>query len=101
MCIRDRLISVLAVMLLAQAGGAQRSLDAGFKNPPTSARPHTWWHWCNGNISKAGIGGAQIFHVDVGLPAGPVPYLSPQWREMVKHAAKEANRLGIELCMHN
>jgi len=88
-------------------------LATGFRNPPDSARPHTWWHWINGNVSRegitadleamkrVGIGGAQIFHVDVGVPPGSVPYMSSQWREMVQHAAREANRLGLELCLHN
>ncbi len=33
--------------------------------------------------------------------AGPVKFLSPEWREMVKHAAREADRLGLELCVEN
>lgn len=67
----------------------------------------------NGNITKegittdleamqrVGIGGAQIFNVGCGIPAGPVEFFTPEWREMMKHAAKEADRLGIELCIHN
>jgi hypothetical protein len=67
----------------------------------------------NGNVSKegitadleamasAGIGGAQIFNVDQGVPAGRVPFMSPAWREAVVHAGKEAKRLGLELCLHN
>jgi hypothetical protein len=67
----------------------------------------------NGNVTKegitadleamkrVGIGGAQIFNVDSGIPHGPVQFLSPEWRELMKHAAKEADRLGIELCLHN
>src|SRR5205085_6458315 len=47
------------------------------------------------------VGGAQIFNVDVGIPAGPVPFMSDRWREMIHHAAKEADRLGLELCIHN
>lgn len=89
------------------------SLEAGFRNPPNSAKPHTWWHWVNDNISKEGItadleamkrvgvGGAQIFNVDVGVPSGGVTFMSDRWREMVVHAVKEANRLGLELCIHN
>src|SRR5947207_2711731 len=92
---------------------ADEGLEQAFKNPPASARPHTWWHWINGNISKqgitadleamkrAGIGGAQIFNVDVGIPVGNTPFMSPQWREAVQHAAREAKRLGLELCVHN
>jgi hypothetical protein len=67
----------------------------------------------NGNISlrgitadleamaKAGIGGAQIFNVDQGIPAGTVPYMSDGWRAAMTHAAKEAKRLGLEQCLHN
>ncbi len=92
---------------------ADDPLERAFANPPAAARPHTWWHWINGNVSqagitadleamaRAGIGGAQIFNVDVGIPAGKTPYFSPQWRAAVVHAAREADRLGIELCFHN
>lgn len=97
----------------SRAAHAQDSLQKHFLNPPASARPHTWWHWMNGNISKAGItadleamakagiGGAQIFNVDQGVPAGKVPFMTPEWREAMVHAAREAKRLGIELCLHN
>jgi len=88
-------------------------LARGFAHPPDSAKPHTWWHWINGNITKegitadleamnlAGIGGAQIFNVDNEIPAGPVKFMSAGWREMVKHAVREAARLGLEICVHN
>lgn len=88
-------------------------LEKGFAQPPDSAKPHTWWHWMNGNISKEGItadleamarvglGGAQIFNAGAGIPAGPVGFLTPEWRELMKHTAKEATRLGLELCLHN
>src|SRR5689334_5230381 len=88
-------------------------LAAAFRNPPDSARPHTWWHWMDGNITregitadleamkKAGVGGAHMFHVSQGIPPGPVGYNTPIWRSMVGWAVKEASRLGIELCIHN
>ena len=88
-------------------------LERGFACPPASARPHTWWHWMNGNITKegitadleamadAGLGGAQIFNVSENIPHGPVRFNSPEWIDMVKHAASEAKRLGLELCIHN
>lgn len=89
------------------------ALEAGFKNPPDSAKPHTWWHWMNGNVTRegitadleamkaAGIGGAQMFTVPEGIPAGPAGYMSQQWRDLTKWAVQEAGRLGIELCLHN
>src|SRR5438874_5299623 len=107
------MISTFMLAALLASPQPTQDLAKGFVNPPASARPHTWWHWCNGNISRegitadleamkrAGIGGAQIFNVDVGLPAGPVPFMSDKWRELITHAVKEAGRLGIEICMHN
>jgi hypothetical protein len=104
------LSTALPPALAAESGD---DLAAGFASPPASARPHTWWHWMNGNVTKegitadlegmarVGIGGAQIFNVLEGIPDGPVPYLSPQSLDMFRHAAAEAERLGIELCFHN
>ncbi len=88
-------------------------LDAGFRNPPDSAKPQTWWHWMNGNITKAGItadleamksgglGGATIVNADCFIPHGAVNYMSPEWRDDFKFAVSEANRLGLELCVEN
>ncbi|MDR3691896.1 MAG: glycosyl hydrolase [Fimbriimonas sp.] len=103
-----------ALILLATVGApANDSLAANFAHPPLSARPHTWWHWLNGNVTKegitadleamkqVGIGGAQMFTVDQGVPAGPAKYAGTKWRQMTQFAVKEAARLGIELCIHN
>jgi hypothetical protein len=88
-------------------------LEQSFVNPPASAKPHTWWHWMNGNITKegitadleamaeAGIGGAQIFNAEESIPHGSIQFNSPEWIDMVKHAVSEAKRLGLELCIHN
>ena len=92
---------------------AGETLEQQFQNPPDSARPHTWWHWMNGNISKEGItadleamkrvgvGGVQVFNVDNTTPRGPVDFLSPAWFEMVRFAKEEASRLGISFSMMN
>ena len=119
--IRNLANTFVAAILLASGAKAQvknaqppaNPLAAAFTNPPAQARPHTWWHWMNGNITRAGItadltamkqvgvGGAQIFNVSESIPPGPILFMSPEWRSLVKHAATEADRLGIELCMHN
>ena len=31
------------------------TLEEGFKAPPRSAKPHTWYHMMNGNVTKEGI----------------------------------------------
>lgn len=93
------------------------TLEESFASPPPSARPHTWWHWMHGNVTKegitldleamarVGIGGAQIFNVadndSCNIPKGPADYMSPLFLDLVKHAALEGKRLGVEICMHN
>lgn len=111
-CIRLLVLVFLSVLTLAAPVLAQ-SLEQSFVAPPVSAKPHTWWHWMNGNITsegitadleamaRVGIGGAQIFDVTDGIIPGKVDYMSDEWRGMIKHAVREANRLGLELCIHN
>ncbi len=96
---------------LAQA--AETTLEEAFRNPPASAQAKTWWHWMNGNMSAVGItrdmeamkrvgcGGFQIFQVGSGIVKGPVDYGSPEHLQLLRHAAKEAHRLGLEFAMHN
>ena len=100
------LVSALSVL-------SAEPLEDGFRHPPAAAKPHTWWHWCNDNVTRegitkdltelaqAGVGGAQIFNVAPGGPVGNVKYGSPEWLALIKHAAQEADRLGLDLIMHN
>ena len=72
-----------------------------------------YWEWMNGNVSKegitkdleymkaAGIESAFIFDTWVGIERGPVDYGSAEWIACVRHACKEAGRLGIVLGIHN
>ena len=108
--------SLGAVAIAVQVGtpnNTGNSLEALFAAPPAGAHPHTWWHWNNGNISKEGITldleamqrigvtGAQIFNVRQCDLVGPVVTGSPEWLALTQHAIREANRLGIELAIHN
>ena len=89
------------------------SLQEAFIHPPDVARAKTWWHWMNGNVTadgitrdlealqSAGLGGFQIFEVGSGVPKGPVAYASPERLQLLEHAAKEAERLGLEFDMMN
>jgi hypothetical protein len=116
-----RKVCYLTLLLAGAATAATMEMD--FSNPPVAARPYVWWHWMGSNISKegitkdleamkeSGIGGATIFHLTSSVTVGAKPtgncpwpeitYRSPKWWEMMKHAASEANRLGLELGMHN
>jgi len=106
-------IAFATLCLFQNAVKAQDVLLSGFKNPPSSAKARTWWHWIDGNITKQGITAdleamkrvgiqeAQIFNVGQGYPQGAVTYLSPQWLELFKFAVTEARRLNIEIAFHN
>lgn len=108
-----RLLSTAILFVLLTTPLAAQGLREGFAAPPDSAKPHTWWHWMNGNITaegltkdleamaEVGLGGVQVFNVDDGIPAGPVDYLSPEWLDLFRHAVAEADRLGLEVCYHN
>lgn len=88
-------------------------LANGFHRPPASAKPLTWWHWMNGNTTRQGItadleamkqigeGGATIVNVEVGIPPGPAPFMSPEWQGDFKFAVQEADRLGLKLGVEN
>jgi hypothetical protein len=101
------------LLLCTVALGAEPDLAAGFRDVPNTARPLTWWHWMNGNVTKegiradledmkrAGLRGAQIFNISIHEPKGPAPYDSPEWENAVKYAMTEARELGLELSIMN
>ena len=111
-----RRATVLAIGLMtatvAFAQSAGDSLSQGFINPPDSAKPRTWWHWTNGNVTetgitkdlewmkRSGIGGFQL--VDVAAGGGQtvepkINFATPEWYHAVLHSAEEAKRLGLEM----
>jgi len=104
---------LLATMLvpIAALTAPFNSLEADFLNPPHTARPWVYWYFMDGNLTRegmtadleamkrAGIGGAIFLEVNVGIPRGPVDFMSPQWQSLLAHAAHEAERLGIEIAL--
>jgi hypothetical protein len=50
-------------------------------------------------MKNAGLGGMIIMEVNVGLPQGPVKFMSPDWRQLFKHVVAEAERLGLEITL--
>jgi len=111
------IVLTVVVAAISCVSAKAADLEAGFRNPPVAARPYTWWHWMNGNITRegittdleamarVGIGGVQIFNIagshGCDIPAGPVDYLSDEWLDLVRYAANQAKRHGMELCLHN
>ena len=107
--------SMLAFAMLAAAvfPSFAAITPEAFRAPPRKFAPHVWWHWMNGNISKEGITGdleamadvgvaaATFFDASCGIAPGPVKFDTPEFYDAVRHAAKEAKRLGLELGMAN
>jgi hypothetical protein len=99
------------------------NLEEQFLNPPTSKKPFVWWHWMGSNFSKkgitkdleamkeSGIGGATIFNLTSAVQESHFPILNNPWPdqtyrsqaywEALRHAAVEADRLGLEIGLHN
>lgn len=108
------LAGMVIVALRSQAPNPADALEQGFKSPPESAWPRTWWHWTGGNITKegitkdlewmkrAGIAGFQLADVSSGRGQSidkKVEFGSPEWLDAVRHAASEAQRLGLEMTL--
>ena len=114
--ILEAILSLATIANSASAGqmqDARPTLEDGFKSPPMDARPQTWWHWMNGNVTKAGIkadleamkeiglGGATLFDAGCNIPPGSLKFNSPEWFDTVRYAAAEARRLGLSICLPN
>jgi hypothetical protein len=88
-------------------------VKSGFLNPPPAAQPWVYWFVSDGNITKegitadleamhrVGIRGVLYMEVDQNCPPGPVRFMSPEWREMIKFAVTEATRLGMTIDMND
>jgi hypothetical protein len=109
-----RLLTILTLTTICVSNlTAADALERGFTHPPDSARPWVYWFWLSGNITsngitadleamkRVGIGGVLIMETDQGAPVGPADFMGPQWRDLFKHVAAEARRLGLEVNMNN
>lgn len=98
-------------------------LEKSFRQPSGDALTGVWWHWMGSNVSakgitrdleefqKAGIGAATIFgmadvcapwaaHIDNSPTKELIAFTDPWWK-LVRHAAAEGKRLGIDVGIHN
>ena len=108
------LLGVILVAGFARAGSPDPALEREFRSPPDASKVWCYWWWLNGAASKEGItrdfeemkkqgiAGALLF--DAGeagpeAPRGPA-FMSDPWRDLFKHAVREADRLGIALSVN-
>jgi hypothetical protein len=105
-------VSVFVLVLMGSWRGWGRDLAQEFRDPPAAARPWVYWFFMDGNLSRegittdleamkqAGIGGVILMEVDVGIPKGPVQFMSAPWLALFQHAVNEAERLGLEITLN-
>ncbi len=113
------LIAVLGIVASCESpvhSASPSELEQSFRSPGPAATPWTFWYWMNGRVSpegitadleamqRAGLGGAYLMPIQG--PESPPQFeplatqLSPRFWQMVRHAAKEADRLGLQLGVH-
>ncbi len=88
-----------------------RDLKMAFADPPATSFPGVYWYFMDGNLSKegmtkdlesmkaAGINNLVFLEVGIGVPRGPVDFMSPAWQDLFVHAVREAERLEISIRM--
>ena len=84
---------------------------AAFLDPPDSARPWVYWYFMDGHLEpaamkadldalkSAGLGGGVYLEVNIGIPPGPVKFMSEPWQQMVADAFAHADALGLEMAL--
>ena len=100
-------LSLLVASSLASGAGSKDE----FKNPPDSARPGVYWYFMDGNLQReemvkdlesmkeAGIGNLVFLEVNIGVPRGPVDFMSDPWQDLFANAVRHAERLGIDITL--
>jgi hypothetical protein len=120
--LNHRFLSVVLTACFSAISSAA-SPEEVFLNPPEDARPGVWWHWMGTNVTAkgitadleafadAGIASATIFgmadvctpwagHIENSPTDGLLAFTDPWWK-LVRHAAAEGKRLGIDVGIHN
>ena len=109
MKIRVLVAAIISCILFSSADAG--SLEEAFVSPPDSARPGVYWYFMDGNLSRegmtadlesmkeVGLGNLVFLEVNVGVPRGPIDFMSDQWQDMFVHAVRESERLGIDITL--
>ena len=109
------LLCTVAFLLTFQAttsGFAADDLDKTFATVPDANKPWAYWWWLNANVTKEsitheleelkakGVGGVLLFDVTayghhlVPAPERKIPFMSHEWRELVKFAISRGRPPG-------
>ncbi len=103
------LMFTLTAILLSCTTTTVDPLSEAFENPPDSAKPGVYWYFMDGNSSRegmtkdlesmkeAGISNLIFLEVGIGVPRGPVDFMSEKWQDLFVYAVRETERLGIKI----
>lgn len=87
------------------------TLRDSFLNPPSTSAPGVYWYFMDGNLSRkemtkdlesmkeVGIQNLIFLEVGIGVPRGPIDFMSEEWQDLYVHAVREAERLGIKVLL--
>ncbi len=104
-------LAILLVLASAVSSAGSGELERSFLKPPRSAQPWAYWWWLDSAANREGItadfeamrrqGIAGVLLFDAGegktnAPKGAV-FMGEAWRELFRHALREADRYGITL----
>jgi len=109
MKVRQLIIAAIFGASLSAVSAAD--LKEAFQTPPDAARPGVYWYFMDGNMDRdemvadleamkdVGIGSVLFLEVNIGMPTGPVPFMSEPWQDNLVHAIKTTERLGMEFIL--
>ncbi len=102
-------LTVLIPCALCSCALAAGEFEKNFVNPPDSAQPGVYWYFMDGNLNskemtadleamkKVGLGKVLFLEVDLGIPKGPVQWMTEPWQKAFVQAIRDAERLGIDV----
>ncbi len=115
---KSKIFLLICLVLAYGSGEAEDALVSGWQSPPREAKLRNYWWWLNGCVTKEaisrdleemaakGFGGALICDADgsgrgenLPVPHGPT-FMTPEWRELFRHALREAERLDLEMSVN-
>jgi hypothetical protein len=100
-----------------RAHAEDHPLVSGFRTSPAVAKPRTWWHWVNGNVTEQGvrldlewmrrIGLGGVTNIDAAIQWGsvfdtpsqveiPIAYRTAEWGRLLRFSVALAHEKGLE-----
>ncbi len=108
-------LCALIFIIAWQASAENNTLQHHFDHPDDQHKPWAFWYWINGNITEegikadlnamaeAGLGGVLLMHINEHevIPAGPVRFLSDEYKALLGLTFKTAAELGLQVNLYN